>query len=179
VVEVTAVEFAKTPLFRVLGEQVGRAIVLPDERGRGLRRRGRGQPLPPRVPAAGARRALAKRAQAGPGCRSQHAGKGTPYDEVHWFWSDQYDANLQYAGFHTAWDELAVRGSFEDRNFVAFYLKDKRILASVAMNRGKDLRRSMPLIKSQVQVEPARLRDETVELSVLRGQSPAASGPPG
>jgi 3-phenylpropionate/trans-cinnamate dioxygenase ferredoxin reductase component len=28
-------------------------------------------------------------------------GKRGAYDEVHWFWSDQYDANLQYAGFHT------------------------------------------------------------------------------
>ena len=28
-------------------------------------------------------------------------GKRIAYDEIHWFWSDQYDANLQYAGFHT------------------------------------------------------------------------------
>ena len=26
-------------------------------------------------------------------------GKRVPYDEVHWFWSDQYDANLQCTGF--------------------------------------------------------------------------------
>ncbi len=38
-------------------------------------------------------------------------GKGVPYAEVHWFWSDQYDANIQYAGHHRAWDELVVRGS--------------------------------------------------------------------
>jgi 3-phenylpropionate/trans-cinnamate dioxygenase ferredoxin reductase component len=25
-------------------------------------------------------------------------GKLVTYDEVHWFWSDQYEANLQYAG---------------------------------------------------------------------------------
>ena len=37
-------------------------------------------------------------------------GKGVPYAEVHWFWSDQYDANIQYTGHHTGWDELVVRG---------------------------------------------------------------------
>src|SRR5215207_8490499 len=37
-------------------------------------------------------------------------GKGEPYDDIPWFWSDQYDFNLQYTGFHTEWDELIVRG---------------------------------------------------------------------
>ncbi len=49
-------------------------------------------------------------------------GKGVPYAEVHWFWSDQYDANIQYTGHHTGWDELVVRGSIDERKFVAFYL---------------------------------------------------------
>lgn len=103
----------------------------------------------------------------GPAAARSMLGKGQPYDEVHWFWSDQYDANLQYAGFHTDWDDLVVRGSLEERAFVAFYLKDERIDAAVAVNRGKDLRRSMALIKARAQVEPAALRDEDVDLRNL------------
>ena len=38
-------------------------------------------------------------------------GAGQPYDAIHWFWSDQYETNLQYAGFHHEWDRLVVRGS--------------------------------------------------------------------
>ncbi len=37
-------------------------------------------------------------------------GRVVPYDEIHWFWSDQYETNVQYAGFHTKWDQLVVRG---------------------------------------------------------------------
>ncbi|MGH3038270.1 MAG: NAD(P)/FAD-dependent oxidoreductase [Gaiellaceae bacterium] len=77
-------------------------------------------------------------------------GKAEPYEEVYWFWSDQYDTNLQYAGFHTSWDELVVRGSLEERSFVAFYCTEGRVLAAVAVNRGKDLRRSIPLISHLV-----------------------------
>lgn len=98
-------------------------------------------------------------------------GKGEPYDDVHWFWSDQYDINLQYAGFHAQWDELVVRGGMEERNFVAFYLKDGRVLAAVALNRGSDLRRSMSLIKARVPVETAKLRDPDVDLRTLVGAS--------
>lgn len=94
-------------------------------------------------------------------------GSQNPYDEVYWFWSDQYNYNLQYAGFATDWDELIVRGSLEKRKFVAFYLKGGRILATVGMNRGKDVRQSMGLIKAGVQVDPARLRDEAVHVSDL------------
>ena len=93
--------------------------------------------------------------------------KDEPYDEMPWFWSDQYEHNLQYAGFHTEWDELVVRGSMGERNFVAFYRKDGRILAAVAVNRGKDLRRSMPLIKARASLGAARLGDPDVDLRSL------------
>jgi 3-phenylpropionate/trans-cinnamate dioxygenase ferredoxin reductase subunit len=96
-------------------------------------------------------------------------GEGEPYDEIPWFWSDQYEHNLQYAGFHTQWDELVVRGNTEERNFVAFYRKGGRVLAAVAINGGRDLRRSIPLIKAQVEVAAAALGDLDVDLRTLAG----------
>jgi len=94
-------------------------------------------------------------------------GKGEPYDEVHWFWSDQYDANLQYAGFHGPWDELVVRGSLEERSFVAFYLEGGHVRAAAALDSGKDLRRSIALIRAGVAPDPAALRDPDTDLRTL------------
>ncbi|MDQ3864185.1 MAG: FAD-dependent oxidoreductase [Actinomycetota bacterium] len=94
-------------------------------------------------------------------------GAGEPYQEIPWFWSDQYEHNLQYAGFHRDWDDLVVRGSMESRSFVAFYRKDERVPAAVAVNRGRDLRRSMPLIRAQRRIDAARLRDPDVDLRTL------------
>jgi 3-phenylpropionate/trans-cinnamate dioxygenase ferredoxin reductase component len=93
--------------------------------------------------------------------------RAQPYDAVHWFWSDQYDHNLQYAGFHTDWDEIVVRGSLGDRRFSAFYLKDGRVQAVVALDRGDDVTSATSLIRSGAPVEPARLRDEDVDLSTM------------
>jgi 3-phenylpropionate/trans-cinnamate dioxygenase ferredoxin reductase subunit len=98
-------------------------------------------------------------------------GQAVPYDAVHWFWSDQYDANLQYAGFPGGSDRIVVRGRLEDRAFLAFYLDQNRITAAVALNRGKDLRRVMPLIKSRDAVDHRQLADEDVDLrSLARGR---------
>ena len=94
-------------------------------------------------------------------------GETEPYADLHWFWSDQYDANVQYAGHHMAWDELVVRGSLEDRSFLAFYIKDGLVDAAVAMNRGKELRRAMAVIRARRPVEAAKLRDEDVDLKAL------------
>jgi 3-phenylpropionate/trans-cinnamate dioxygenase ferredoxin reductase subunit len=94
-------------------------------------------------------------------------GKGKPYDPVHWFWSDQYDVNLQYAGFQRKWDLVVVRGNLDARDFIAFYLSQGQIDAVVALNRGKDVRRVMPLIKARTAVDVRRLDDEGVDLRSL------------
>jgi 3-phenylpropionate/trans-cinnamate dioxygenase ferredoxin reductase component len=94
-------------------------------------------------------------------------GKGTAYEELHWFWSDQYDVNIQYAGFHRTWDRLVFRGSVEERQFSAFYLNDGRVDAVVAFNRPKDVRMAMPLIRRRAVVDATRLSDPTVDLRTL------------
>jgi 3-phenylpropionate/trans-cinnamate dioxygenase ferredoxin reductase subunit len=94
-------------------------------------------------------------------------GISSAYDEIHWFWSDQYDYNIQYAGFHRDWDDLIVRGSFEERDFIAFYVKDGLVTAAVGMNRGRDVRRSMQLIKARTAANPRQLRDDDQDLRKL------------
>jgi 3-phenylpropionate/trans-cinnamate dioxygenase ferredoxin reductase subunit len=94
-------------------------------------------------------------------------GKGQPYDAIHWFWSDQYDVNLQYAGFHHEWDQMVVRGRLDDRRFLAFYLNQGRVDAVVGLNRGKDIRRAMALIKSRDVVDTRQLADEDIDLRSL------------
>ena len=94
---------------------------------------------------------------------------GTPvaHDEVPWFWSDQYDANLQYAGFHLKWDRLVLRGRVDSGSFLACYINDGRIDAVVGFNRAKDVRRAMPLIKARRAVSLEQLADESVDLRSL------------
>jgi 3-phenylpropionate/trans-cinnamate dioxygenase ferredoxin reductase subunit len=91
-------------------------------------------------------------------------GQRVPYNEVHWFWSDQYDVNLQYAGYHTSAEQMIVRGSLDSDSFLVCYVNGGRVDAALAFNRAKDLRRMMPLIKSRRLIKLEDLRDETVDL---------------
>jgi 3-phenylpropionate/trans-cinnamate dioxygenase ferredoxin reductase subunit len=94
-------------------------------------------------------------------------GRETPYDEIHWFWSDQYEHTIQYAGYHREWDDLVIRGSLESRNFAAFYLLGDRVLAVVSVDRPADVQDSMALIRAGGRADAATLRDEGVELASL------------
>ena len=94
-------------------------------------------------------------------------GRDTVYDEIHWFWSDQYEHSIQYAGYHREWDELIVRGRLEGRSFTAFYLVGGRVRAAVSLDRPADVRDAMPLIAAGGAVDAAKLRDEDVTLSSL------------
>ena len=94
-------------------------------------------------------------------------GRETPYDEVHWFWSDQYEHTIQYAGYHREWDDLVIRGSLDSRSFAAFYLLEGRVRAVVSVDRPSDVRDSMSLIAAGGRADVAKLRDETVDLASL------------
>ena len=106
-------------------------------------------------------------------------GRRVAYDDVHWFWSDQYEANLQYAGFHTAWQRVVVRGSLESGNYLACYINEGHVDAVVGMNRAHDVRRMIPIIRSRRPVDLDQLQDEAMDLRSLHRlvdeQRPAAS----
>ena len=94
-------------------------------------------------------------------------GKEEPFDDPHWFWSDQYDQNLQSIGVVSDWDELVIRGSLEDRNFLAFYMRNGSMIGAVGLNRGRDVRRCGPLIRSRMPLDLVALKDEDVDLKKL------------
>jgi 3-phenylpropionate/trans-cinnamate dioxygenase ferredoxin reductase component len=95
-------------------------------------------------------------------------GAGQVFDDPHWFWSDQYDAEIQMAGFAPTWDRMVVRGSLEQRAFCAFLLDADGVLRStVSINWPRDVRRSFGLIRRQVRPDPAALEDPAVDLRTL------------
>ena len=94
-------------------------------------------------------------------------GRDTPYDEIHWFWSDQYEHTIQYAGYHREWDDLVIRGSLESRSFAGFYMLDGRVQAVVSVDRPADVQDAMGIIRAGGMADPAKLRDEAVSLASL------------
>ncbi|RMF11209.1 MAG: pyridine nucleotide-disulfide oxidoreductase [Alphaproteobacteria bacterium] len=86
------------------------------------------------------------------------------YNEVPWFWSDQYDLKLQIAGLWEPDDEIVVRGDMESRKFSVVYLRDGAIAAINVINNMRDFLPAKKLIEAKSKVDPARLADPEVPL---------------
>ena len=95
-------------------------------------------------------------------------GRGEVFDDPHWFWSDQYDSNLQMSGDARTWERMVVRGSLDERSFCAFLLDGRGVLRSaVSLDWPRDVRRSFGLIRAQTVPDPKALADPEVDLRTL------------
>jgi len=95
---------------------------------------------------------------------------GQPYAEIPWFWSDQYDVNLQLIGLPQGWDSEVTRGDPADGAFVTFYLKDGLIDGAVAVNNGRDLRFARRMMQRAIKVPPEELADTSIKMQALLKQ---------
>lgn len=91
-------------------------------------------------------------------------GELVPYDEPHWFWSDQFGHNLQYVGHASADDRLVVRGDLDDESWTAFFLDGDRVSAAFALDAGDDIAVARELIRSRVAITDATLTDPETDL---------------
>jgi 3-phenylpropionate/trans-cinnamate dioxygenase ferredoxin reductase subunit len=107
----------------------------------------------------------------GPAAARSMLGSGEPYDRVPYFFSDQYEVGMEYAGHATEWDEVVFRGDVEAREFIAFWLRGGRLLAGMNVGVWDVTDDIQAIIRSGAQVDPARLRDPDVSLASLAGSA--------
>ncbi len=82
------------------------------------------------------------------------AGAADAYSEVPWFWSDQYDVNLQYAGAGLPWEEIVVRGTFGRPPFAVFYLQAGTLMAVAGVNDHHTVARARHAMQERARVSP-------------------------
>lgn len=98
------------------------------------------------------------------------AGKEKPYDQVPWFWSDQYDLKLQIVGLSQGYTQAVVRGDpAAGRSFAVFYLKDGVLVAVDAVNRAPEFMMSKILTQKKAVLDPARIADESINMKEIAG----------
>jgi 3-phenylpropionate/trans-cinnamate dioxygenase ferredoxin reductase subunit len=101
----------------------------------------------------------------GPAAARNMLGLHTAYEKLPYFYSDQFDLGMEYNGYATDWDRVVVRGDRHGREFLAFWLRDGRVLAGMNANiwdQGDDIK---ALIRSGATVDPDRLAVPSVPLA--------------
>ena len=89
-------------------------------------------------------------------------GIPTAYARLPYLYSDQYDLSMEYAGLATHWDQVIVRGNLTTRKFLAFWLKDQRVIAGMNTNIWNMIQPIQTLIRSGRPVDPKHLADPSI-----------------
>jgi 3-phenylpropionate/trans-cinnamate dioxygenase ferredoxin reductase subunit len=87
------------------------------------------------------------------------AGEHICYDDIPWFWSDQYDLQVQMIGLSRQDASLVLRGSLSDRKFTLFQVNGNKITAAVSVNSPRDMKQVKRLMKKGAAVNVADLAD--------------------
>ncbi|WP_405581154.1 NAD(P)/FAD-dependent oxidoreductase [Streptomyces sp. NBC_01190] len=105
----------------------------------------------------------------GPAAARAMLGHEVAYDRIPYFFSDQYDLGLEFSG-HAApggYDQVVCRGDVGKREFIAFWLREGRVLAGMNVNVWDVTESIQRLIRSGHRVDPEALADPAVPLDGL------------
>ncbi len=85
-------------------------------------------------------------------------GNPGTYDEIPYFFTDQYDLGMEYVGHAPEYAKVVYRGDTAGREFTAYWLDgDNRVLAGMNVNIWEGLDDIKALIRSREPVDPDKL----------------------
>jgi 3-phenylpropionate/trans-cinnamate dioxygenase ferredoxin reductase subunit len=100
------------------------------------------------------------------------AGRPSTFGDAHWFWTDQYEVNVQGLGMTGVrpTDTVVTRGDVAGLDGTVFWVRDGLLVAGASIERGEDLSVARELMDLEIPVRPDQLSDESVELEDLLEQ---------
>ena len=96
-------------------------------------------------------------------------GKKAVFDEIPYFYTDQFDLGMEYSGYPPLMvgATVVIRGDKATREFVAFWVADGRVVAGMNLNVWDVNETVQKLIRARTVVDPARLADTSIALDSL------------
>lgn len=96
-------------------------------------------------------------------------GQEIVFDDIPYFYTDQYDLGMEYSGYFplAADADVVIRGDLDRREFIAFWVRDGKVIAGMNVNVWDVQEPIKDLIRSGRTVDSEALADTTRELNSL------------
>ena len=107
---------------------------------------------------------------------SRRARQREPFDELPYFFSDLFDLAMEYVGDNERFQSAVVRGDVNGDAFTGFYVRHRKLVAALFINRNEDVEPTKALLQQKLQVDAhvrRELADPRVDLrSLLKSEEP-------
>lgn len=114
----------------------------------------------------------------GPVAAQNMVGRPVVYDRVPYFFSYQYDLGMEYRGWAPDFDQVVFRGDRSQREFIAFWLRDGKVLAAMNANIWGEGEAIEALIRAERPVDATDLADPDADLATLASRSSSSHALP-
>lgn len=94
-------------------------------------------------------------------------GEPVAYNQVPWFWSDQYNVKMQIAGMSDVHEQFVMRGDPRTRSFAAFYLQQGKIVAVDAINSPREFMLGKKLVAAGAKIPIKDLADTSKDFKEM------------
>ena len=94
-------------------------------------------------------------------------GNPVEYNQIPWFWSDQYDHKLQIVGLSGEHDAVTIRGNIKESKFMLFYTKEDKLIAVDSVNNPKEFLICRKLVANKVKMNAEMISDLKMDLNDL------------
>ena len=95
------------------------------------------------------------------------AGIEKAYGEIPFFWTNQGDVSVKYAGYASSFDRIVFRGDLEAEKVLIGYYRKGALRAVAAMGRTKEFLAALEIIKAGAGIPPSRFKDTSVDLAEI------------
>ena len=96
-------------------------------------------------------------------------GQDVSYDNIPYFYTDQFDLGMELAGYPPlmADADVVIRGDLDGNEYIAFWLKDSKVVGGMNVNIWDVNDTIQELISSETEVTVEQLQDTNVPLDSL------------
>jgi len=95
-------------------------------------------------------------------------GRPEPFAALPFFWTHQYTLLFQMVGYAAGWDEVVLQGEPSPKGFLAFYLRQGRLVAAAGAQKGRELAAISELMRLGAMPDTAALGNGVDWLARLR-----------
>jgi NADPH-dependent 2,4-dienoyl-CoA reductase/sulfur reductase-like enzyme len=93
------------------------------------------------------------------------AGAAEDFGETPFFWTNQHDISIKYAGYASSFDQVVYRGELEAEDGLAGYYREGALRAVASTGRTIEFLVASKIIKAGANIPASRFKDPRVDLA--------------
>ena len=93
-------------------------------------------------------------------------GTKTAFNEIPWFWTDQFKQNFQILGDINDYDSKIFRNYLENKKTILYFKKNKMV-GALSENNGRDISIIRKMIKKDVEIDLEKIQNIEIDLKNL------------